>query len=368
MATDPNVTAIANYAGKYERKLFSTLVNMLDVANDVDVLAGIKNKLNLTKLKVTNGARPYKSVLEAEGDQLNYTGRVLEVQLGKREIQIDPIKYRDTWQNEVLRPGVNPKDIPFAAYVWDQVVKQLAAELNDETTWYGFDKTDATAIDAGGHTAGDYILWSNGTTTDYYLCVTNAGAGETPGTHAAKWQKVNARAITEGYAKLLADAVTASDITPIATGAVTATAGVARTAFKKLFRACDTPYKRQGVIIHCSYTDFELLLDDIEDISKYTRSDVTEGGPEWIYLPGSNRKCIVKPASWMGTSRRLVATPMEMRNGNPVSVNLLMGTDLLSDAQKILTDEGLYRIDAAIVFAICFQIRDLDAIWIGDQT
>lgn len=39
---DPNLTKLSAYAGKYEKKLFSTLINSLDIANDITVYPGIK--------------------------------------------------------------------------------------------------------------------------------------------------------------------------------------------------------------------------------------------------------------------------------------------------------------------------------------
>src|SRR5688572_11906406 len=190
----PDITAIANYAGKYEQRLFSTLVNELDVAKDVTVLPGIKGKYKMTKLRIKNGARPYSPAFQgANNDLQEYTGRDLEVFLGKIEDLLDPEKYRNTWLSEVMQLGVNTEgkapDIPFAEYIWAQYMKTLAAEINDSTA---------------------------------YLGVRNA-AGTT------------AVAISNGFGTIIASEITATNLTPVAIGAIAA--GTAYAQFTEMWRS-----------------------------------------------------------------------------------------------------------------------------------
>jgi hypothetical protein len=44
-----------------------------------------------------------------------------------------------------------------------------------------------------------------------------------------------------------------------------------------------------------------------------------------------------------------------------------MGTDRLSDMNHIETDKHIYTMDAGISFLLGFQVRDFDAMKIGDQ-
>src|SRR5690606_12928719 len=72
LASTPTLTALAGYGGKYEKKIFSTLRNSLDLLNDTTVIPGIKNKLNLTKLTVADGVRKYREQFDDADTDLTY--------------------------------------------------------------------------------------------------------------------------------------------------------------------------------------------------------------------------------------------------------------------------------------------------------
>lgn len=354
----PNVAALAAYAGEYEQALFSTLVNSLDVAQDITVVPNVKHKLNMTKLKANSAPKPFNSTEEYEAD-LVYSPRVLEVKAAKSELLIDVEKYRTTWMGQALLPGSGSgkKEVPFAQYVWGEVMKDLAAEINNNVPFFGFGPDAFTAFDAGAtYAINDKIIFTDGGLIGYYIATDTTTAGQSPATHPAKWSKVNSRAIAEGFQSIIAAEITASAISPVSTGSVTDGA-TALAAFRALWRAMPVPYKSTGATIYCSYTDFEFLMDGIEDkIYKYTTPEVSPV----IYLPGTERKCAIKPATWLGTSRRLICTPKE---------NLVMGTDLLSDMNeiKVLEDAKLWTLPVGIKFLLGFQIRDVSAIRVGNQ-
>lgn len=308
MATTPDVSALAAYAGKYEKKLFSTLRNSLDIANDVTVIPGVKNSLLMTKLKVKAGVRPYRETFDAAADDLQYSGRTLVTHLAKRDISINPLKYRDTWMSEVMADGINEKEIPFAAFVWDQVMKDFADEINGAA----------------------------------YLGTYNA-SGST------------AAAIITGIGTTLAAEITATTVTPVTTGAIVK--ATAYDQFKAIWRSLPVAYRNAGAIIYCSYASAEALADGFEtNVGKYTESDLATGA---VYLSTTNRKCLIKPVTWMGTSGRLICTPKE---------NIVMGVDMLSDANKVITTPYLERLDSRILFQLGLNFRDLDAIVCNEQS
>lgn len=351
----PDLSALAAYAGKYEKRLFSTLVNELDAISDVTLIPDLKNKLNMTKLTAGNGARPYSSVFQGgRGNDLKYTGRVLEVHMGKRDLTIEPYLYRPTWMSEVMRPGVNPDDIPFAGYVWERVMAELAAEINDKTIYFGFNKATATAYSgAATYAPGNYITFTaTDGITDYWKCLEATTAGQTPVTHPAKWQEVNAEAICEGFAAKIAAAIAGSDLAPVSTGAITSSD--AYDQYTSVWRALPIPYKKRGAILFSSWSNVDFLHDDFEDkVSKYTEKDNSGN----IYLAKTDKKCRLVRATWMTGSGRLICTPKE---------NLLIGTDRISDMNKIITDVHLRTLDAGIDFALGTQIRDLAAMVVNN--
>lgn len=370
--SDADLSAITSYAANNQAALISTLVNGLDIANDVMVMPGVKNKIPMPKLKVGNGARPYSGKQEFKVKSMKYSDRFLEVKVGKRDLQIDPEDYMLTylaWQNS---PGSSAakKDIPFAEFMWDQVIKAYQRELNDETAYKGFDGSATAAYGAGTvYNPGDRMKFATATDNpnavlDWWQCVTLTTAGQSPDTHPAKWLNVTARAIAPGIESYILAGITSTEIAPVASGAITSTAGVAITAFKKMHRAFTAAYKNAGTITSCSYTDFELLLDDLGDKYKNIKDDASANG--FLVMPETNRMNIVKPATWLGSSRRLITGPVVA--GEARQQNIYMGTDLITDAGALVVkDTELWTLNAGLKTRIGFQIQDIEAIKVGDQ-
>lgn len=358
--TSVDVSALATYAGDYEKQLFSTMVNGLDVASDIRVMPNIKNKLNLTKLTAKANAKPFSTTEEYQGN-LAYTPRVIEVKQGKVEMLIDLEDYRNEWMADQMGPGShankNAQSIPFAPYTWGEVLKSLGAEINDRTVYHGFDSSATVVYNNDNHpySAGDRVFEVVNGVKNFYEATATTASTENPSGTPGKWKLVNAEAIAKGFKEILTEEITGSNISAVTTGAV-ATGAEALEAQRELFRSLPESYKKMGVTIFQSYTDYELLMDGIEDkITKYTKADNTP-----LYLPGTDNKCIVKPATWMTDTRRMIATPAN---------NLIMGTDLLSDMNniKVLENAKLWTMPVGIKFGAGFQIRDLEALAINDQ-
>lgn len=358
--TSVDTSALAAYAGDYEKQLFHTMINGLDIAQDIRVLPNVKNKRNLTKLTATANAKPFVTTEEYQGG-LTYTPRVIEVKQGKVELLIDLNDYQQEWMAEMMGPGSHANKgaeaIPFAQYTWQRVIESLQAEINNRTAYFGFDSSSIDAYDNADHpySIGDRVTEVTSGVINYYEATAATSSGENPAGTPAKWKKVNAEAIAEGFKDIITAEI-ADGKAAINTGAVT-TGAEALAAQRKLFRALPDKYKSMGVTLYQSYTDYELLMDGIEDkISKYTKDDNTP-----VYLPGTDKKCMVKPVTWMSGSRRLIATPKN---------NLILATDLLSDINeiKVLENSNLWTMPVGIKFGLGFQIQDMDAIEYGDQT
>lgn len=364
-----DISAITDYADAHQRDLISTLVNGLDIARDILVIPNVKNKINLAKLTVGNGLRPYSRTKEFKSGQLQFTDRQLITQTGKREIQIDYRDFKNSYLAWRTTPGNGASkdfnNMSFAQFVWDQVIKGVQREINDETAYFGFDRSDAVAYDAEDtYAVGDIISYTQNGVLEYFICVSATTAGQSPDTHAAKWRYATARAVVPGIKHYIDEAITAGDLSEVATGAITDGA-TAKAAFKELFRSFTAAYKGGKVIVHASHTDCEFLLDGIENITKYTMPDVSALVKQGLIpIPGTNFNGWVKPATWLGDSRRLIAEPMAPGG---YGINLVMGTDLLSDANQIAQTKELWTIDAGIAVELGFQIQDLDALRINDQ-
>lgn len=354
-----DLSAIANYAGKYEKRLFATLFNSMDVLKDITLIPNLKSKLQMTKLKVTDGPRPYTGDYNAKSGDLQFLPHALEVDRWQRDVNIHPDDFRGTFLEEYMGSGSNPnnKKIPFAQYVWKKVIGRLAADINDRVAFHGLKKSTFAAYNsANTYVSGDRVYATVNNQVRYFIANQAVAAGESPSTTPAKWDDKTVEAITPGFKQLISDAITASSISEVAIGTIDNSTVFAYAAFTALWRSLPEAYRKNGATIYCSFTDAELLMDDLEDkVAKFTRMDVSG---EIFYLPKTYRKAIIKPCTWMNNSRRIIVTP---------KANLLAGTDKQSDLNTISTIEQHYHIEASMSGLLGFQVRDWDAMVINDQ-
>ena len=365
-----DVAAITAYADEHKRELIATLVNGLDIAKDITVIPNVKNKIQLTKLTVGNGFRPYSNTTEFK-KALTFTDRELATKTGKRELQIDVKDFKNkhlAWRTSPgNRASKSFKDMDFAPFVWDRVIKGLQREINDETAYFGFDNSATPTFSEGAtYASGLYVKYTVDGVVEYFQNTSGGTttAGEDPIDTPSKWTYATARSVVPGL-KTYIDAAISGGFAPTTTGAITSNS-TAIAAFKKIFRAMPVPYQQAGVIVHCSFTDSQWLLDGMEDVTKYTMAEVGEMIQNGLIpIPGTNYKGWAKPATWLGTSRRLIAEPMEPGTG--IGTNLVMGTDLLSDMNDIKQVPALWMEQYGISLDLGFQIQDLDALRLGDQ-
>jgi hypothetical protein len=351
MAMDPDVSALTGYAGTYEKKLFSTLVNELNAQSDGVVVPNVKFQMNMSKLTVQKGAKPYSNDFTGSTADLTYAKRVLEVETGKRELQIDVEEYRNTYLSEVMATGINPKDLPFPAYTWDQVMKKLAAEINDDTAYLGVGQSGITTWATGStYAVGDKVRFGN----DYYICTSATSTGQSPLTNLSKWggAPANARMIAKGWGTILAKELTDGNISATSIGSIAS--DTAKAQFDELARAMSPAYQKAGFNIYCSVDNAWKYNDDFENkVGKYVQ--INKNG--YATLSGFGERVQIIPATWMGNSGRLIATPRE---------NLIMATDAMSDLSKINIFPSDWTIKAGIAFRVGFNFRDLGAMKVSD--
>jgi hypothetical protein len=303
MAT-PDTSALAAYAGSYEQRLFSTLRARLTLLDDLTVLPGIKNTLKLTKLTVKDGVRGYREAFDAADDDLAYSGRDISTTLLKRDLLINPIKYRSTWMSAAMQPGVNVGDIPFAPFVNDAIMKQVASEIQRGAYFA---------------TLGDLSSLS----TSF-----------------------------NGLGTIIGAEVTGGGLVPVATGAITASNAVAN--FEKMVTAMPVEFVEDGFQIFSSVDNARNYNKNYRELYGKYQAEDHDGN---LIIDSTAGKVTVKPCNWMGTSGRLIASPKE---------NLIAGLDALGDSDKIITHIQLEIIQYRILFALGFQIRDLKALRVND--
>jgi hypothetical protein len=111
---------------------------------------------------------------------------------------------------------------------------------------------------------------------------------------------------------------------------------------------------------YMSYDTFDLLNDDLDEKQKYTVTDPSTNQvmDMALYVPGTNRKLIAVACGWMGDSERIIVTQKE---------NVIIGCDLLSDANQINTNTNLWTIEMGLLFNVGVNFALMDAVAYNDR-
>lgn len=307
-----DAAAIEAYAGTYDRQIYTSLRDSFSMINDVTPKYGIKDSENLTKIKVKKGVRAFRNQFDASPDDLQFSGRKLSVRLLKRDIMIDSTEFRKTWMGEHMKKGVVLGDIPFAKFIADTIVKNIAAEVNG----------------------------------DSYLAV--EGDGTSVSTACNGFGTIIKKAIADE------NSTKGAGIVPVATGKITTNDAVSK--FEMMLESMPSVYMEDGYNLYCSTNLWRKYLADYrERYGKYTVLDKNEG---LYYLDGSLDKVKITPCTWMGNSQRIIATPKE---------NLYVGLDGFGDMDKMSTFYKHELLEWRWAFPIGYEIGDLEAIRVNDQ-
>lgn len=307
MANTPDTTLLVNYAGTYQKRLITQLVNGLQVVKDCTLRPNIKVQENMTKLIVNGTVKPASGTRTTSASNIKYEPRSLTVQLAQYDLDINTVQARKTWLGEVMKPGVNPTDLPFESQTWQAVMDDYGSKINDLTVW-------------------------NGVRND-------AGTG--------------AIDIASGFGTIVKNEITAGKITPVVTGSMlTDTVEKCEAVYKSL----PVKYRATLMYLYCSYDVFDAYCEDYAN--RFGLQPIYNQFNQ-IAIRHSNGKCILKPVTWIPQGvERIIITPQS---------NMLVGTDLLSDGNKINTHATLYVLEAGIIMAFGLQIEDLEPLAVNDH-
>lgn len=362
MAISPDVSLISDYAGDHKGDLFRKMVFGMEAARHLTIQPDIKDEMPLINLKVTKGLRPYNNRVQGESE-LQYAQRKLKTGLGKKELEVDPQAYRGTYLSKYMDPSAFSRKIPFEQFTNEAIIEEFGTEINESVVYYGLHQDRFATFDAGAvYAVGALIKYATSGIFDYYRVVTLTEAGQTPVTHAAKFLKINDRAISDGFQIHIIEDIAAGRLTEVTVGEITnAVDGVkAVDSFLNVFRTLPTPYRSKTNYAYCSFDTFDLLIDDMRELEKYTVTDSSTNiiQENAIYVPGANRKLIAQACGWMGASERIIITQRE---------NMIMGCDLLSDANQIRTMENMWTAEMGLLFNPGFNYALSEAVAINDR-
>jgi hypothetical protein len=348
-----DVEAIAKWAGKYDRTMIMQMLNGLDVFKDLTVDRDVSRhgKL-LPKFTVEAGLRPLDTNVE-ENDRKERTlgGRKLFVYDCMKLFKVIPEELRESFLADQLQPGA--KREPFASWFWSREMEKLASEINDNfyNSEYHADAPEFSA--AATYTAGQHVKFTD---DNFYKCVTNTTAGESPASAAAKWELSNGVILFDGPGKIIADEITGANLAPIATGAITE--ADAFDQMREVYNSMAIAHKNRRGTIHVSHDVYEKYLTaELTKFGNSVASATMGNGRKYVY--GTNNRWELKPCSWIPGQRIIV---------NLENRNLVAGTTITGTSARIgKVVETVHGYKTSAKFLLGFQIRDLECLYVNDQ-
>jgi len=267
------------YVRTYAEQMFCELFYGFKTASLAQMYEGIKGEHVITQLEIgDNLARRWNKSFEPVADAATHKPRVLKTVLNKVDFSVVPQDYEFSYLGSLRQKGQNPADWPFQAYVMDKVLAKLQQEF-ETAVWKG----QSAAVPA----PGDYL-----------------------------------RETFDGYLKHISDALTATDITAVVTGAITT--GNIIEKLRLMWEAVSSVYKENGTDIMVSYTIYDMYRKAYKDAYKvdpaYTM--INSAGYRGIEYELGNGNTRIVPINGMSGSGRVVITPRE---------NLAIGIDSPSD-------------------------------------
>ena len=274
------------YVREYADQLFGRLFYGFQTAQLATIHEGIKGEKLITEWSVgSNLARRWAKSFDPTtvGEFKPVT---LKTVLNKVDFSIVPTEYESSYLGQFRKKGQDMRDWPFQAYIMDETMKVLNQEF-EVACWQGAEEASPSA--------GDYL-----------------------------------RQTFDGYLTLIAKAITAGDITPVATGAITSSNAVAK--FRDLWAAVDPVYKTAGVDIFVPYALYDAYRINYKDTYKIDPAyvEITSAGYRGIAYELGNGNATIIPVHGMGSSGRVVITPRS---------NLVLGIDSPSDVMFNVKEE-----------------------------
>jgi hypothetical protein len=180
MSLSLNTTSAASFRA-YVQDYYDTLLTDLFVSFKSAPLftshEGVKGKLTLTKLTTADLVRRYSSTFAPVTDAFTFAPRHLDVTDAKVDLKIIPKEFESSYLGMYRQKGQNSMDLPFEGYILADAMKKIQSEM-------------------------EFAIW-------------RAAAAGAP----ASTDKLIA--LFDGIREIIKDEITATTLTPIATGAIT---------------------------------------------------------------------------------------------------------------------------------------------------
>jgi hypothetical protein len=354
-----NIDQIQGYLAKNSKALIGRTLNGLSFFQDQTLgrMFDLRNEVILPKYQGAKGARQLNTDIKDPKSKGAWSKRTIVPRYGMKILRFVPNDYLGTYFSEFV--GVNDKKVPFEAFVMDQEMKTLAAEINDNIYYSKYLTADAYDVAKADYVIGNHVVF--GDNSIVYKAIATPGTAESPLTHAAKWEDADASVMMDGPGTIVAEEIAATNLIPFAGGTFDQTDGY------------DYILEQWGIIPEArknsdmgmvAYASFGAAQDiATQSNTKFgsgthiANNDIEEGVP--FYLKGTNKRLLVIPSLWMGTSRRIIITKRKV---------LHFGTDLISDMNSIgKVIEDIHGYSTVSKWVLNSQFSDLEVVYVNNQ-
>jgi hypothetical protein len=228
MSLSLNLTSAASfqaYVQDYHRELLRSLYLGFDSGKLMTAHSGVKGKKLLTQMTVGALVKRYSSTFAPTSNAINFIPRNLEVSPAKVDLKFIPLEFRDTYLGMELKVGSDAMDLPFEGYILNDLLSKIAQE-QEYAIW--------RAAKAGTPASTDLLI-----------------------------------ALFDGIREVIKAEITATNLTPVATGAITNTNAVA--SVEAVHAALGDAYLKTTVDIFLNPIDkIKFIQDYRERYGKYT--------------------------------------------------------------------------------------------------
>lgn len=286
-----NITDLNTALGAYYRKnkdvLISEMLLGLNLEDRFEVMDDVKDEVPLPSLEIADIVKPANdTTFQPTSNALTFDARILKVRRWKVDLQLIPFALEKSWLGAYKKKGSDAYDMPFEQYIFDYIIKKIHNNVRMSALYGG----------------------------------TYNGAGTTP---------VD---IMDGLKKIIADEITATNITPVVTGIITEANVV--TNLLATYDALGDAYKNIPVIGVVSNQLFDWYARKLNPVSNTallaadSQIIAAAGYNNAMPLYGTNAVLVREPG--MGSSQRIIMTPKE---------NMVYGTDSLGEENNIKIQE-----------------------------
>lgn len=285
---DLNLTDLNVELGAYYRTNKAAIMQKVyeqeDLRKYFNVVSGIQDEYVVTELEMAEMIQAFQKGWTPKGEA-KFSPEINKVRPIKVDFPFSPKNMEATWLGYLKTNGSSSEEYPFVAYIYDQIIKRVARDLN------------------------------NATINGIYVAPTAGTPGTTLGT-------------MDGLKKKIADAITASKIAPHATGVIDQANVVAK--IEGFVDSLPTDQQNLPLTLVMSPTMRKM----------YFRARRGEFGVNMDYKAGEEmidftNVTIISPMN-MNSSQRMIITP---------ATNLLLMEDGVNEEEKMITQVNRREIE-----------------------